>query len=297
MTVGTYADVIERTTLTQIRTLNVAVAWPTIMLTGVLLAAYWTIVVATATGGVPLWLAMLVNALLAYAAYTPLHEASHGNVGGKRQAWLNRIVGIAGASMLLHNFTMHRTTHLAHHAHLNDPDRDADHWVAGRRWWSVLLRCATLVGAHYFMGLRLNGWRVVLIAMAENAIPFAALATVGWFAGWHVVLFAIVLPALAGATLLGLLFDYAVHAPHTGSGRFEATRIFLFPRGALQIFSWAWMGQNYHLIHHLYPWLPFYRYAAAARAAQPLLVAREAPVVHAFGSNFSTPHQEKRTDS
>lgn len=284
---------LERATLTRIRTLDVSFAWPTIALTAVLLAGYWAMVVAAATGVAALWFATLVNALLAYGAYTPLHEASHGNVGAKRHAWINRFVGVAGASMLLHNFTMHRTTHLAHHAHLNDPARDADHWVAGRRWWSVLLRCATLVFAHYAMGLRLNGRRVVLTAMVENSIPLAALLAVWWLAGWQVALFAMILPALIGATLLGLLFDYAVHAPHNGSGRFSTTRVFTFPSGIWRIGSWAWMGQNHHLIHHLYPWVPFYRYAAAAREAQPLLAAHAVQVVHLLGGVDSPVHPNR----
>lgn len=273
------AAALERTTLKLIRNLEVSFAWPTIALTIVLLGAYWTVVFLAETGGIALWLAMLVNAALAYCAYTPLHEASHGNVGHGTRAWTNRIVGIAGASLLLHNFTMHRTTHLAHHAHLNDPALDADHWVAGRHWWSVLLRCATLVFAHYAMGLRRNGRSVILTALAENLVPLAALVGVALSAGWKVMLIAMVLPALIGATVLGLLFDYVVHAPHTGSSRFSTTRIFLFPRGAWQVVSWAWMAQNYHLIHHLYPWLPFYRYAEATRVALPLLAARGAPVV------------------
>ncbi len=118
-----------------------------------------------------------------------------------------------------------------------------------------------------------------MTAMAENLVPLAALVGVAMFAGWQVMLLAMVLPALIGATVLGLLFDYVVHAPHTGSGRFSSTRIFLFPRGAWQIVSWAWMAQNYHLIHHLYPWLPFCRYAEAAHVVLPLLAARGAPGV------------------
>lgn len=293
------ADVIalERRTLAQIRSLDVTLAWPTIILTFVLVGIYGAVVAASATGIIPLWLAMLVNAMVAYCAYTPLHEASHGNVGAKQHAWINQLVGIAGASLLLHNFTMHRTTHLAHHAHLNDPAHDADHWVAGQHWWSVLLRCATLVFAHYAMGLRQNGRRVIVIAIAENMIPLTALILVAWLAGWEVMLWTMVVPALIGATLLGLWFDYVVHMPHTESGRYDSTRIILFPRGVCQILSWAWMGQNYHLIHHLYPWLPYYRYAAATTAAQPLLAAQGACVVHLWGSDCSTFQQNQRIKS
>ena len=265
--------------MTGVRSLEVRMAWPTLLLIAAILSAYWAVIAASTTGGIPLLAAAVANSALAYLAYTPLHEASHGNVARHGHGWINRMVGIAAASLLLHNFTLHRTTHLAHHANLNDPALDADHWVAGQRWWSVVLRCATLVFSHYAMGVRLNRRGAIVTAFAENLLPFVAVVVVGITAGWQVALATMVAPAFAGATLLGLLFDYAVHAPYQEKGRFTATRMFLFPRGLGWIGSAAWMGQNYHLIHHLYPWLPFYRYARAYRASRSLLIARNAKIV------------------
>lgn len=278
---------LERDTLVWVRRLEVSIAWPTVLLTLVLLASYAAVIQAASAGAMPYWLAMLLNAFVAYAAYTPLHEASHGNVARRRRAWLNRIVGIAGASLLLHNFTMHRTTHLAHHRHLNDPAKDADHWVAGQAWWSILLRCMTLVFSHYVMGVRMNGRRVIFTAMIENMLPLVALVAIGLLAGWDVMLWTMVAPALLGSTLLGLLFDYAVHAPYTGSGRFGATRMFLFPSGLGRLWSALWLAQNYHLIHHLYPWLPFYHYGEGYRLAAPLLAARSATIITLGQSRMS----------
>lgn len=270
---------LERSALAAVRSLEVRIAWPTLFLTVAILSGYWAVIIASTTGAVPLWVATVANSALAYLAYTPLHEASHGNIARQGRGWINRVVGIAASALLLHNFTMHRTTHLAHHANLNDPAMDADHWVAGRRWWSILLRCATLVFSHYAMGVRLNRRGVIVTAMAENLLPLAAVVVVGILAGWKVALAAMVVPALIGATLLGLLFDYAVHAPYRETGRFASTRMFLFPRGLGWLGSALWMGQNYHLIHHLYPWLPFYRYARGYRASRSLLVARNARII------------------
>lgn len=270
---------LERNTLATIRTFNVRIAWPTILLTIALLVAYCGVVTAAFAGVIPLWLALICNSFIAYLSYTPTHEVAHSNVARNGHPWINRLVGNVGASLLLHNFSMHRITHLSHHAHLNDPKKDADHWVAGRSWLSILMRCTTLVFSHYLMGIRFADRRIILVALIENMLPLLALLSVGILGGWDIALFAMVIPAFIGATLLGLLFDYAVHAPYEGSGRFGATRMFLFPLGFRRIGSALWMAQNYHLIHHLYPWLPFYRYAAGYRTAQPLLVARGAHIV------------------
>jgi beta-carotene hydroxylase len=276
---------VERQALTAIRQLEVRFAYPTLILALVLLVSYVAVIASTLGDILPPWIALIINSFVAYAAYTPLHEASHGNVAHGRLAWLNTVVGIIGASMLLHNFTMHRTTHLAHHANLNDPEKDADHWVAGHSWWSITLRCMTLVGSHYVMGFRLNGPKVIARAMVENLLPVIALLVAGTQYGWNIMLFAMLIPALLGATLLGFFFDYAVHAPYEAKGRFSATRMFLFPKRLRRIGSALWMAQNYHLIHHLYPWLPFYRYARAYSATRPLIDARQALVIHLFSSD------------
>lgn len=270
---------LERSALAGVRSLEVRMAWPTVLLAVTIVAIYWAVVAASMTGAVSLWTAAAVNSVLAYLAYTPLHEASHGNVARHGHGWINRAVGIAAASLPLHNFTMHRTTHLAHHGNLNDPAMDADHWVAGLRWWSVLLRCAMLAFSHYKIGILPNRRGVIATAFVENLLPLGAVMVVGVTVGWQIALVTMVLPAFVGATLLGLLFDYAVHAPYQDKSRFTATRMFLFPRGLGWLGSAAWMGQNYHLIHHLYPWLPFYRYARAYRASRSLLIARNAKII------------------
>lgn len=58
-------------------------AWPTIVLATGTLIAWVATVVAHASGSLATGPAALSALALAYVAFTPLHEAVHGNVGGK----------------------------------------------------------------------------------------------------------------------------------------------------------------------------------------------------------------------
>ena len=270
---------IEKQVIAQVRALEVRIAWPTILLAVAILAGWSATVLAAATGWLPLWAALPINAVFAYLAYTPAHDSTHGSVARGRQEWLNYAVGLSVVFPLLHNISLHRLTHLAHHRHLNDPEMDADHWVAGERWWSVLARCMTVVFSHYRIGWRIADTRTRALAMTENAASLAVPLAVAILAGWEVALFAIVLPATIGMTMLAFLFDYIVHAPYDGEGRFGATRAIILPRRWRRIGSALWMQQNYHLAHHLYPWIPFYRYAKVLAVAEPLVEERDGAIV------------------
>ena len=269
----------EREVIARVRDCEVGLAWPTVILAFGILAAWISFIVAAAVGAIPLWAAALANTFLAYLAYTPAHESAHGNVAGGRLSWLNYVVGLTAIFPLLHNISLHRLTHLSHHRHLNDPALDADHWVAGERWWSVAGRCFTLVFSHYRIGLRIADRRSLALGLAENAASLSVMIAVAFAAGWGVAFFTILMPAVLGMALLGFLFDYAVHAPYLFNQRFAATRAYLLPARWHRIGSALWMQQNYHLAHHLYPWIPFYRYSRVFDAARPLIERRGGMIV------------------
>jgi beta-carotene hydroxylase len=65
---------------------------------------------------------------------------------------------------------------------------------------------------------------------------------------------------------LGLFFDYLPHRPFEERSRWKNARVYPSPITNILIF-----GQNYHLIHHLWPSIPWYKYQAAYYYAQPLL--------------------------
>jgi len=76
-------------------------------------------------------------------------------------------------------------------------------------------------------------------------------------------------PALIAIVFLALTFDFLPHYPYDSRERFFDTRI--YPGRLLNALL---LGQNYHLIHHLWTTIPWYRYQRAFRAVRPELEAR-----------------------
>ncbi|MFT4974305.1 MAG: fatty acid desaturase [Myxococcota bacterium] len=255
-------------------------AWPTLLLAAAVVlseAALWT---ATLNNLLPLWLATLLATLLAYIAFTPLHDASHGAIGGSaKRAWIDSAVGHIMGLPLLAPFPVLRSIHLRHHGATNDPDRDPDYWVHGHSALGTAARCITIAGHYYFIFFstllqpRSSMRRLMAPALAGLSIQLIGIigltaAGLGWAA-----LSLWVVPAILASGLLAFLFDWVPHH-HTARGRHVDTRVLLIPGLSLPM-----LYQNYHLVHHLYPKIPFYRYATLYNEISEDLAAKGSPVV------------------
>ncbi len=245
-------------------------AWPTVVLAIGALGLWGGTVVAHASGAVSIWLAIPCAALGAYLAFTPLHEAVHGNVGGKDRPWLDTAVGWACGVPLFAPFPGFRLLHLRHHRHTNHPDDDPDMWVAATGL-AMVGRCMTLMFHYDRMLFRLtrSGARGGASVRASTLAFYAVYGLVGLALAWAGAAWALVVVALAAwiaTSVLAFLFDWLPHHPHAEQGRYIDTRA--IPSKALE---WAMLAQNLHLVHHLWPSVPFYRYAAVFRACRHAL--------------------------
>jgi beta-carotene hydroxylase len=77
-------------------------------------------------------------------------------------------------------------------------------------------------------------------------------------------------PALVVGIALGLFFDYLPHRPFQERNRWKNARVYPSPLLNLLI-----LGQNYHLVHHLWPSIPWYRIPTGIYATKPLLDAKD----------------------
>lgn len=253
-------------------------AWPTIALFGALTTGYGLTWWAVVDGMLPLWAGAIAQTVFAYLAFTPLHEAVHNNIYPAR--WFEELIGWVSAALLLSPYPAFRVLHLTHHSHTNDPERDPDHWVAGRGVLGVVVRCITIVPRYltdFFSGRtsRLKSARDARTVSIAYFVAQAALLLGLVLAGFALeVLFLVVVPAIVASGLLAFAFDWLPHHPHEVQGRYVDTRVVLFP--GLGVLT---LGQSYHTVHHLYPRIPFYRYAQAFHALRGELEANNSPIV------------------
>ena len=77
------------------------------------------------------------------------------------------------------------------------------------------------------------------------------------------------------------MFDWPVHHPHTERGRYTDSAILLFPPPFRIFMDVIFCGHTYHLVHHLYPRIPFFRYRAAWQALKGELLTLD-PKVREF---------------
>lgn len=256
-------------------------AWPTVALAVGALGSWGAVWAACLAGALPLPIGAALATVAVYVAFTPFHEAAHGNVSGgvRRLRGLDAAVGWASGALLLAPLPAFRVLHLRHHGNTNHPERDPDYWVAGRSRFGVALRCATLFfyyWAEYWREVwsptsavgrtrRATAAGVAALAVAAAALVAGGLATEAAALWWG--------PAVLATGLLGFLFDWLPHHPHHSRERWRDTAILDVP----QLTPWL-LGQNDHLVHHLYPRLPFYRYAACRRALRAELERRGSPI-------------------
>ncbi len=268
-------------------------AWPTVLLLVALIAIEVGVIAAWAVGVMPVLAGLLINSVASYGLYTVVHEAVHGSISNRdpKYARWDSLCGNIAGQLILVNFAGHRSSHLRHHAHTNT-DRDPDIAAKGPlaalpiKWLAsnvILVLVALPGGVQLASALkrRLGG------DATSSSDDSSLLAKQSWAArvGVLAVLISIPLDAVvpvavlwiipARLTFLYLLFFFVwlPHFPYEHTERFRNTRITLFPGS-----TWLLLQQDRHLIHHLYPSIPWHRYRAAHRELASLLDERGAVV-------------------
>ncbi|MBX3486260.1 fatty acid desaturase [Phenylobacterium sp.] len=260
--------------------LSPAVAWPTLALAVILPVSLIGLIWLGWTGAVPYGIASPVLGLLMYAHYTLVHESVHGNVVARPTSlnWVNTVVGWIGSLGLGMGWPQLQRGHLLHHAHTNT-DQDPDIGVKGTfaallvKWIiGIPLNMLPMFTLAIIMPKRWAYLRKTLtpgelvaisaVGVAQIALLVAAVAT-GYFEQW---LWLWLVPKAIASIILMTFFSWLPHHPFDSTERYKNTRISLWTGGTLIL-----LQQNLHLMHHLWPSVPFYNYARLFRALRPVL--------------------------
>ena len=232
-------------------------AWPTLSIALFAIGLMLLSVLGILNHGLSPLVGLILGTLAAYIGFTPIHEAVHGNVS--RYRWVNSWCGHLCALLLNGAFRPYCYLHQQHHRHTNDEPHDPDYWCARGPKWLLPLRWATQdIGylKFYFehWSTRPNAERFDLLASTLLYVSIAV-ATFVWYQPlFWAMLFGWFIPARIALFLLAATFSWLPHAPHQEQAPCRATSV----RSATWLF-WLLLGQNFHLVHHLSPGIPFYR--------------------------------------
>lgn len=236
-------------------------AWPTIVLMVLCLAvvfASWTLVLMAL---MPVALGCVLNCVAMYYLFSPIHDAIHRSMAHSNKLndffmWLILlpIVPFSNGRLL-------RVMHMQHHRFANDPERDPDHWTMTAPFKMFWIWFAWDFYYLYFYLRHKDQFKDIDVGKpVRDTIWVWTLAfSIGYFHP-EAVIFLWFVPSRLMAWLIAAVFMYLPHWPHDiehEKAPYQATHNRL---GLEWLLTPVLSYQNYHLVHHLYPTVPFYRY-------------------------------------
>ena len=195
-----------------------------------------------------------------------LHEVVHHAVFAGRRPRLERLLGFAYAIPSGISASQFTRWHLDHHAELgssdDDPKRRHLSPKINARWLKLLyctpalfpiyFRAARCEAATYEPGLRRTIARERWVSIAAH---LAALASLAWVFGWGAAARAYVVPVFV---VFPVAFTLNRLGQHYSIDPADPAAWSTLMRG-----HWFWdllfLNSNYHLEHHYFPGVPFYR--------------------------------------
>lgn len=268
------------------------IAWGTLLLFIGIAVGYIVVLSSTANDYLPYPIATLMCTYFAFVSFTVLHEAGHGaifQVDSKLKPFETVIGWIACLPFMIVPYKFFQKIHDRHHAFTNDPDRDPDKFNLGERWYHVVAASIWLPLQYYTLAFTryrsIQTIRDTWPSTVVYLVLMAALLVMLVWSGYAIELLCFaVIPAVLAMFFLAIFFDYIPHHPHKSLSRYHNTRI--YPSSVLNILL---LGQNYHLIHHLYPRLPWYTYRNVYMEILPELKKNNAAIEnigHGFRPSF-----------
>ena len=256
------------------------VEWPTLLLLGLTYVVWAAGTMIWADS----WILSLILTGVAIAQFSSLqHEALHGHPF--RNEGLNEAL-VFPALTLFVPYRRFRDTHLQHHFDpaLTDPYDDPesnfmapDAWARQSRLMQRLMRWNNTLAGRMVIGPVLGTWRFVAedlaqagrdprirpawIAHALGLVPVLAwLWTAGTMPLWAYV------PAVYLAFALLRIRTFLEHRAHVSP---RGRTVVIEDRGPLSL---LFLNNNYHVVHHMHPAVPWYKLPAlyAARRAHYL---------------------------
>jgi fatty acid desaturase len=259
--------------------------WPTWLLIAAIYGAWFSVVAHARALGLPVTTALL--ALLGAWYMSLQHELLHGHP--TRSPFLNALLGFAPLAVWF-PYAVYRDSHLQHHddPHLTHPERDPESYFVSHAAWDRAGRAirVLLMARNTFAGRLLLGPAFSIAATGAQALRKVARGDWRDVPAWLAHL-----TALAALTVwlqrnCGIpAFAFLIGAGY-GALSLGSIRSFHEHRGAhahqhrtvINEAAWFWrllfLNNNYHLVHHDLPHVPWFALKGVYERSQQQYVER-----------------------
>ena len=231
---------------------------PRIMVNLALWAGMVALAKASGNGWMLAWAIVVIGAIAMHDLLAQGHEGIHGMIARRR--WLNEgftwlthaVVGFSG--------TAYRAFHLDHHRYAQterDPEyRLLNRLIRGAPGWTYLLTPVVFHLAINIYPMRTRGHRDAVPNTIRDLLAMIALhaGLMAWL-GTSTYLWFVVTPLGTSFAAAMIIRSICEHHGTPSGNRWTNTRTTM----TMPLVSLVWSNVNYHLEHHLFPFIPFHQ--------------------------------------
>ena len=264
------------------------VAKPTLALFVVSVSAWIASSALALTDSWPWPLTIVVNTIAAFALFTVSHDASHNSLSTHSwvNLWIGRICMVTLSPLM--GFRAFRFIHMQHHRFTNHDDgQDPDHYTMEGPRWQLPLRFLTLdfyyatwYAPRFSSRPKQERVEVIVTTIVMGALIVGLILSGNFLIGCLVCW---LVPARLAVFILGWSFDYLPHHGLTATPKDDKLKTTRNRIGLERLLTPLMLYQNYHLVHHLHPVIPFYRYIAVWRKNEGAYLAGDPSLSTAGG--------------
>ena len=237
----------------------------------------------------PSWLiaSILINATSIYMIFTVLHEACHRSISANMDVnvWIGRICMFI--LQPLASMSAFRYLHMQHHRFTNST-KDPDHDICSKghpflrpiKWMFFDL----LYMPKYLKIISSRPSKELKELVFTFFIAMTIFTACICFDVWYQALILWIIPARISMFCLTLALGFLPHHNHSHTHQEDPYKATCLRLGFDSLFSLLLMNQNYHLVHHLYPMVPFYRYKRVWNARKQYHMNHSPIIVKTFGN-------------
>src|SRR6201993_82100 len=265
-------------------------SWPIVGIFTCAVAVFGASTWASLTDALPAIATIAASSAAIFVLFTVLHDASHYSISSHR--WVNVAFGRGAMFFVspLISFKSFSFIHIEHHRNTNDGAFDPDHFVSAAPWWQLPIRFPAMDLPYISFLVRNLRRRPRAEILETTALMTFSVTVIVWaaFTGnlWMLAVIYLI-PERVAMFVLAWWFDWLPHHDLEDTqreNRYRATRARV---GLEWLYTPLMLSQNYHLVHHLHPSVPFYRYVKTWRRNEEAYLEHNAAISTVFGQQLN----------